>query len=61
MRALLRKMEHSTDFAEVFAVYERDMSRIAQEIRRLRDENLELNEKYQLFMIVVMFCKYHYL
>lgn len=46
LRALLRKMEQGTDFADVFSVYERDMSRVAQEIRRLRDENLELTDQY---------------
>jgi hypothetical protein len=47
LRALVRKMEQSTDYSEVFEVYERDMARIAQEIRRLRDDNVLLSEQIE--------------
>ncbi len=46
LRALLRKLEQESDYSEVFEIYERDMARIGLELKRIRDENLTLYEKY---------------
>ena len=55
----MRRLEQESDFVEVFDVYERDMARIGMELKRLRDENLTLYDKYLYYFISVSLLSFY--